>query len=40
MLPSDTTSPAVMLSPNARKLVTLSFGGVVTLMVNEHEAVR
>ena len=37
---SDTTSPAVMLSPNATNLVTLILGGTVTVTVNVHESVR
>ena len=31
--PSETISPAVMLSPNAMNLVTLSLGGAITVTV-------
>ena len=34
------SSPAVMLSPNARNEVVDSFGGMSTVTRNEHESVR
>ena len=34
------TSPAVMLSPNARNLVAVNCGALLTVTVNEHELER
>src|SRR5437016_4855004 len=38
-VPSDTTSPSVMLSPKAEKYVTLMWPGAVTVTVNAQDDV-